>query len=327
MRDTVHQYAQDLRARAKSPRTVKDYPFELMKMVEFFEELKVFQWKKLKEDHVRVYHQSLYERELAPATIRARLGILKGFLDFCVRRQVLYVNVMQYYELPRRPKRLPPVILDEWEVLKLIEGIELETPLGIRDRAIVELLYGLGLRNSELRSLRLCDVDLRQRQIKVIGKGDKEALLPLNQACIETLENYFFFSRPKLLEQFKGGPKFKGASLNLSFRHSVNQSESKDESWQSEIVFLTRNGHPINQGNLGTILKVRAGQVGLEKNITPHSLRHSCATHLLKRGADLRHIQQLLRHESVSTTQIYTQVDIDDLIQAQKKYHPRERKP
>lgn len=305
MRDTVQQYAQELKARNKSPRTIKDYPIELLKMVEFFEELKVFHWRKLREEHVRAYHQLLFERNLAPATIRVRLGMLKGFLDFCVRRQTLYVNVMQRYEMPKRPKRLPPVILDEWEVLRLIEGIELETPLGIRDRAIVELLYGLGLRNSELRSLRLCDVDLRQGQIKVIGKGDKEALLPLNQACVESLENYFFFSRPKLLEQYKGGPKFQGERV-------------------ADVVFLSVNGHRLNSANLGNLLKVRARQVGLEKNLTPHSLRHSCATHLLKRGADIRHIQQLLRHESVSTTQVYTQVDIDDLIQAQKKYHPRE---
>lgn len=316
MRNTVHQYAQDLRARGKSLRTIQDYPQELMKMVAFFEGLMVFDWKKLKEKHVREYHQSLYERNLAPATIRARLGILKGFLDFCVRRQILYVNVMQHYEMPKRPKRLPPVILEEWEVLRLIEGIELDTPLRIRDRAIVELLYGVGLRNTELRSLRLCDVDLKQRQIKVIGKGNKEALLPLNNSCVESLENYFFFSRPKLMDQFKGGPKFKDGGLK-------SQSK-KPENWHSEIVFLSVNGHPINQGNLGDILKVRARQVGIEKNITPHSLRHSCATHLLKRGADIRHIQQLLRHESVSTTQVYTQVDIDDLIQAQRKYHPRE---
>lgn len=314
MRDTVHQYAQDLRARGKSLRTIQDYPQDLMKMIEYFENLMVFDWKKLKEKHVREYHQSLYERNLAPATIRSRLGILKGFLDFCVRRQLHYVNVMQHYELPKRPKRLPPVILEEWEVLRLIERIELDTTLGIRDRAIVELLYGVGLRNSELRSLRLCDVDLRQRQIKVIGKGDKEALLPLNQACVESLENYFFFSRPKLLEQYKGGSRYRGKSIRNGLE------------LEGEVVFLTRNGHPINQGNLGSILKTRAQQVGIEKNITPHSLRHSCATHLLKRGADLRHIQKLLRHESVSTTQIYTQVDIDDLIQAQKKYHPRERK-
>ena len=139
-----------------------------------------------------------------------------------------------------------------------------------------------------------------------MGKGSKEALIPFGMRCLEALEHYFLFSRSAILRMNKGGPKYKG-------------EESKN------LVFLSKNGNRINSVNLGDLIHKYAVKAEIEKKVTAHGLRHSCATHLLKNGADIRLIQKLLRHEDLNTTQIYTKVDITDLKEAQKKYHPREK--
>lgn len=307
------QFEEYLEARNFSKRTSKEYPLSVAKFLEFIEEDRVFDIGRITREHIQGYHYSLLEKvycgkPLSQSTLNKRLTEVKSFFRFLYKMEKIYIDPSQHYEVPKRAKLLPRNILDVWEVEKLLKGPDLNTLLGIRDRAILELLYSTGIRSSELRCLRLSKLFLRDRQIQIIGKGNKEALVPFGLRCAEAIENYLLFSRSKLLKQYKGGPKYRGKVLG------------------EELVFVSVNGNQVTGDNLTMLVKKYGEKVGLEKKITPHGLRHSCATHLLKNGADIRLIQKLLRHEDLNTTQIYTRVDIGDLKEAQKKYHPREIK-
>jgi integrase/recombinase XerD len=179
----------------------------------------------------------------------------------------------------------------------LIESVLPTNPLSIRDRCIVELLYATGLRNQELRTLPVGNVDLTEKTLFVTGKGSKDRIVPVGDWVMPYLLEYLEAARPKL----------------------INLREP------TELLFVSKNGRMITEANLGDMIKKYARKIGLDIPITPHSFRHACATHLLKGGADIRYVQELLGHSDLSSTQIYTQLDISFLKQAHKKYHPRER--
>jgi integrase/recombinase XerD len=170
-----------------------------------------------------------------------------------------------------------------------------KTTLGLRDRAILELFYATGIRNAELITLRVQDLSLESRQIVVTGKGNKERAVPLGRIAHTWLLRYLAEARPKLAR-----------------RYAPDQ------------VFLTRRGRPFARANLCQMVRNRAKSAGLPACTGPHSLRHTCATHLLQAGADIRFIQELLGHVSLSTTQVYTHVDITDLKKVHAAFHPRE---
>jgi integrase/recombinase XerD len=212
---------------------------------------------------------------------------------YAENEKLLPLNVAENLSLPRRWKRLPKALTDE-EIQKLLAPESPETPEILRDRAILELAYASGLRLSELKNLRLEQLHLEAGFINVIGKGNKERVVPVGRQAVEALNRYIETARPKFVT-----PK------------------------SPANVFLTQRGTPFASVTLWLRIKNRVRRTGIERNITPHMLRHSFATHLLEHGADLRVIQELLGHANISTTEVYTHVAGSRLREIHKKFHPR----
>jgi len=218
---------------------------------------------------------------------------LRAFYKFCENERLLPANVAENLALPRRWKRLPRALTDA-EMKTLLAPIQPESPESLCDRAILELAYASGLRLAELRHLRLEQIHLDAGFINVIGKGNKERVLPVGRMAVEALERYLQAGRPRL----------------VTARSPAN-------------VFLTKRGTPFAPVTLWLRIKRRARLAGIAKNVTPHMLRHSFATHLLDHGADLRVIQELLGHASIATTEVYTHVSGNRLREVHRKFHPR----
>lgn len=312
----LESFREWLLSRGLGRRTVTDYPEDIKPFLLFLAAEEVENIRAVTVRHILAYQGQLMEKihrgkPLAPRTLHSRLSQIKTLFRFLQKTSRIYHDPAAGIELPRRGRTLPRGVLNEKEVAHLLAQPDIGTPLGIRDRAILELLYSCGLRSSELRHLLLSDVDVSERTLHVVGKGNKEAVVPFGREAQRALDHYLLFARPVLLRSYHGGRK-------------KTKSKLEEENGQA-FVFLSKNGHRIDHANLYHILKRYAKAAGLARKIGPHSLRHTCATHLLKHGADIRHIQKLLRHNDISTTQIYTRVAIEDLKEAQMKFHPRER--
>jgi len=230
---------------------------------------------------------------LSAASIKLIVVALKIFFRFLVSRGILTRDPTEALALPRIERYLPET-LNELQVEQLIDSIETKAPLGLRDRAIVELLYASGLRISELANARLENFNAEERIVRVTGKGNKMRLVPVGRKACEALAAYLSSERPTLVKRRSG----------------------------SEI-FLSARGGKLTTTRIWQVVKKHARHSGLEKNIYPHLLRHSFATHLLGNGADLRIIQEMLGHADISTTQIYTHVDQHRLKAVHRQFHPR----
>lgn len=296
---SVAKFQEYMQAQDFSPRTIKDYSLQLNFFIKFLGLSQITQLNQITKETISNYQLWLLtqDKPLSLETQYARLVPVKSFFRYLAKtNQVLY-DPASDLELPRRKKNLPKDILTKKEVFKLLNQPNPDTALGLRDKAILELLYSTGIRNQELRNLTLYDVDTTNCDLRVnLGKGKKDRLVPLGEIAANYIEEYIKYSRPKLL----------------------NKRETN-------LLFLTKNGLPINHANLIWLIKKYVKKAKINKHITPHSLRHTCATHLLKNKASLRHIQELLGHSSIETTQVYTQLDLSDLKKAHKLYHPRER--
>jgi integrase/recombinase XerD len=230
---------------------------------------------------------------LSAASIKLAVVALKIFFRFLVSRGAVTRDPTDALALPRVERYLPET-LNELQVEQLIDSIETKAPFGLRDRAIVELLYASGLRISELANARLENFNAEERIVRVTGKGNKMRLVPVGRKACEALAAYLSSERPILVKRRSG----------------------------SEI-FLSARGGKLTTARIWQIVKKHARHSGLEKNIYPHLLRHSFATHLLGNGADLRIIQEMLGHADISTTQIYTHVDQQRLKAVHRQFHPR----
>ncbi|QSR85073.1 tyrosine recombinase [Methylacidimicrobium sp. B4] len=243
--------------------------------------------------HVQRYLASERGRGLAPSSLKALIVALRHLFTHLRRDGTIPVDLCQELDLPKVGLRIPR-ILSEKDVNHLMTIEYPATPEGLRNRAIVEMLYGCGLRASELIDLRLTSFLSDERMLRVFGKGRKERIVPLGTPAIRALEAYLAESRPRLLG-----------------------------SRRSDILFLKRGGNPLSRFALNQLLSRLARRIGLRHGIPPHLLRHSFATHLLHHGADLRSLQLLLGHADLSTTQIYTHVDADRLREVHRRFHPR----
>jgi integrase/recombinase XerD len=230
---------------------------------------------------------------LSASSIKLIVVALKVFFRFLAGRGAIERDPTESLALPRIERYLPET-LNELQVEQLIETIDTKVPLGLRDRAIIELLYASGLRISELANAHLENLDSEGRILRVVGKGNKTRLVPVGRKACEALASYLSMERPRLLKRRSG----------------------------SEI-FLSERGTKLTTARIWQIVKKHARQSGLEKNIYPHLLRHSFATHLLGNGADLRIIQEMLGHADISTTQVYTHVDRQRLKAVHRQFHPR----
>lgn len=241
----------------------------------------------------------LHEHGLEIASILRHVAALKMFYRFAVNRQMVQVNPTELLEKPHHWQKLPDV-LGRAQIMTLINSVDPNTKLALRDRAILELFYACGLRASELADLKLTDLHLRLGVIRVLGKGQKERIVPIGGPAVEALERYMKELRPELV--------------------AVKTRRTKAP---ASRVFLSRSGGPITRIVLWQFVRRMATRAGM-RPIHPHTLRHTFATHLLSGGADLRVVQELLGHSNVVTTQIYTHVDGDRLRAVHKKHHPRQ---
>jgi len=287
--------------RRYSPHTVSAYLSDLQTFEHYLVRRAVNNgWECIQVDHIRDFFRKEYEKNGA-VTRRRRLSTLRTFYRFLVRKGLTQDNPAERVRLPKVPKQLPRHLSSD-EALSLMEQPPREEkrrlPLRVRDKAILELLYGSGIRLSELTGLRLTNIDLEARRVRVLGKGRKERIVPLGSYAEKALRAYFDV-RVRLIRN--------------------------DQS--SDFVFLSQKGGQLRNRQVQNIVE-RYGQAATGKPyIYPHALRHSCATHLLDAGADLRIIQELLGHASLSTTQRYTSVSVDKLRAAYTQAHPLAKAP
>ena len=250
-------------------------------------------------DHItiREWLATLHAAQKKKTSVARKLAALRTFFQFLIREGVVEMNPAKLVSTPRLEKKLPNHLSVE-DVIRFIETPDMETDLGKRDRAILEMLYGTGMRVSELTKLDLRDVDFKNRTVRVMGKRRKERIIPFGEPALQTLVNY------------------------LPVRQAFLQNAPPAER-DTDALFLNYQGTRITTRSVGRMvdkyIKICAGI----HNISPHSLRHSCATHLLDSGADLRDIQELLGHARLSTTQIYTHVSMEKLIEIYDKAHPK----
>ena len=236
------------------------------------------------------------EAKKKTATTQARrLSGLKSFFNYLIFESYRENNPADLFEAPKLGRKLPEVLTVK-EIEQLLEQIDLSHPQGHRNRAIIETLYGSGLRVSELVELTLSNVFFKENIIRVFGKGGKHRLVPMGAYAKKYLEIY--------IDEIR----------------ALQKIDSKSE----DVVFLNRNGKKLTRMMIFTIIKALLPKANIKKNISPHSFRHSFATHLLENGADLRTIQSLLGHESITTTEIYTHLDTKHLKKTLERYHPRQ---
>jgi integrase/recombinase XerD len=328
MQTLVEDFLQYLRhERGQSDNTAKTYAALLGKFTAWAATQKLTDWKSVGLAHLMAFLQHERARNLLPAgrassraergeklsdsgssgasphpssmrrlsgeSVYLEIAALRAFYRYAENEKLLPVNVAENLSLPRRWKRLPKALSND-EIKKLLEPENPETPESLCDQAILELAYASGLRLSELKNLRLEQLHLDAGFINVIGKGNKERVVPVGRKAVEALNRYIEAGRPRLVT-----PR------------------------SPATVFLKKRGTPFASVTLWLHIKNRVRRAGVKRNITPHMLRHSFATHLLEHGADLRIIQELLGHANISTTEIYTHVTGNRLRDIHRKFHPR----
>lgn len=239
------------------------------------------------------YLIALRDQGLAARSRARHLVALRGFYRFLVQENVLAHDPARLVELPKGGLKLPQV-LSAAEILALLDVPDSAKPTGLRDAAMLELLYAAGLRVTELTRARVSDINIEAGFVRVMGKGAKERVVPIGRPAREKISAYLKDARPRLLKQSS-----------------------------SPFLFVARAGRPLTRQGFWKQLKKYARAAGIETRITPHLLRHSFATHLLESGADLRAVQVMLGHADISTTQIYTHVARDKILKVHEKYHPR----
>lgn len=273
--------------------TIISYKRDLGKFSQHLKEKPVVDYLNMSKVQVLDFLKSLYKSQNEVSVSRI-LSAIRGFYKFLIRHQVLKENPWLTVKNPRTGKKMLDV-LDYSEIVKFLKSIPTSTAANLRDRAMFEMLYGCGLRVSEITGLRLGDIDREQKILRFIGKGDKERLTPIGDTALDYLDRYLASGRSKLEKEIK-----------------------------TDHLFLNARGNPLSRKGFWKIMKEYAKKSGIEKNIYPHMFRHSFATHLLQKGADLITVQKLLGHSSISTTEIYTSLSREYLKDAYFRFHPRE---
>jgi integrase/recombinase XerD len=279
--------------RGLSSNTVAAYRRDLEQWTGFLLERGRRAFAEATQDDLLIYLERLRRQARTRSTVCRKVSSLRGFHAFLVREAGLRANITEDVDLPKPARRVPHTLTVR-EVEALLEAPDVTTLQGVRDRAMLYLLYASGLRVSELVGLRMQDVNLPAGFLRCVGKGSKERIVPIARAAAEMVDFYVRNVRPELCR---------------------DRAEA--------ALFLTRRGRPLHRGSFWRIVKQQARRAGIERNVTPHSLRHSFATHLLAGGVNLRSIQEMLGHANITTTQIYTHVARERLRQVYDKTHPR----
>ena len=276
--------------------TITAYEFDLKRFNEFVLSAKITSLEAVKSEDISRYIYTLYDLGLVEASIARNLSAIRTFYRFLFVEGDLKSNPTALVDTPKLTTKLPKV-LSITEVLSLLEQPDLSDRLGIRDRAMLEFLYATGVRVSELIQIKLRDLSAENKLVRVIGKGGKERLVPCGEVAIHFVQRYI---------------------------KDVRNSLIKPASRPMDYLFLNWRGNPMTRMGFWKILQRYCKKAGIKQKISPHTLRHSFATHLLEGGADLRAVQEMLGHSDISTTQIYTHLDREYLLEVHKTFHPLE---
>lgn len=287
-----------------SEHTLRNYRIDLLQFYDYLApandrgERRPVDVREIDNITIREFLSTLYAKKKKKTSIARKLATLRSFFKFLCREQVLDLNPARLVATPKLEKKLPKFLTVE-ETIRFIEMPDTDSVLGKRDRAILELLYATGMRVSELVNLNLDDVDFRNRSLRVRGKGRRERIVPFGRKALEALEAYLGVRGQLLME-------------------------APEEQREPLALFLNYQGTRITTRSVGRLIDKYAKMCAdINPDISPHSLRHSCATHLLNAGADLRAIQELLGHARLTTTQIYTHLSTEKLIEVYDKAHPK----
>lgn len=278
-----------------SSNTLDAYSRDLSQFLQSDESLTTVE--EVEDEHISVFMTQLNSAGLSSRSVARKVSTIKGLYKFLRRMEITERNPTESVDSPKFGQKIP-VTYNEQQIIDLLNAPPVSTLEGIRDRAMIELMYASGLRVSELVNLRQRALDLPSGICRVLGKGDKQRLVPIGEEALAAIETYIKTSRGLLLAK-KGGPGC------------------------TPFLFVTRRGGPMTRQGFWKIIKKYAKVAGIDEELSPHKLRHSFATHLLTHGADLRIVQALLGHSDISTTQIYTHVAKAHLKKMHETYHPR----
>ena len=299
IKELIAIYLKYLKSLGRSHLTIRVARYDLQAFVRFLEREHICHIEELTREVLEEYQQELSfcltarGSPLALGTQSKCLTMVRGFTRFLKERDYLLFDPGDRIKLPKKAKLLPKVILNKSEVKKLMDAPDTRTNQGYRDRIILEILYDTAIRRAEMANIKLCDLDLDAGYIHIRGKGNKERVVPLSERVCALVKNYLLFIRPSFLQQT-----------------------------DNDYLVLTYQGQKMGARSIWKIVKHCAQRARVGKNVTTHTFRHACATHMLKNGAPVRHLQEMLGHESLDSTQVYTRVTINDLKEIHARYHP-----
>lgn len=294
----INDFLYNLRIeRNYSENTIESYRIDLMQYATFLNKYEyVNDVSDILDFHIERFIRSLKKKDLSKTSISRKISAIKSFHKyFYIDEKVTDVNPSSQITKPKRSLHLPDYLTIE-EIDKMLDSIDTSSVIGLRNKALMEILYASGMRVSELCDLEISDVHLNEKYIRVIGKGNKERIVPIGDNAVYWVRKYITDSRDKI-------PHKPGGTL-----------------------FINYKGDKISRQSIWKIVKKIASDVGIEKEIKVHTIRHSVATHLLQNGVDLRYIQEFLGHEDISTTQIYTHIGIEELKEKIQSLHQRRKK-
>lgn len=296
MDELVTEYTTYLASeKMKSNNTIESYGSDVLNYLYYLQNVKgITNLQNVTTEDVKNYLAYLKKMGYSPSSSSRALSTLKSFHKFLVLEHYIKHNPTLSISTPKIDKKLPNVLSVE-EVMILLNSLNDDTPYNARNRAMIEVMYGTGLRVSELVNLKLNELHLTSKMISTTGKGSKERIVPINDYASKVLRDYIVKYRPELVKNGK----------------------------DNNFIFLNNQGQPLSRQSFFLILKRLAKDAGIEKEISPHTLRHSFATHLLEAGTDLRYIQEMLGHENISTTQIYTHLSKQKIKSVYNNAHPR----
>lgn len=274
--------------------TVKNYRIDLLQFQEFLNNNNL-NYKNLTKDDIRLYLKYLDNLNYKNTSVSRHLSSIRSFYSYLVNQGIIKNNIFKNISSPKKEKKLPN-FLQYSEIEKMLNTCDINTPLGVRNRLIIETLYDTGIRVSELTNIKIEDINLSKKEIKILGKGNKERIVYFGDYEIELLNKYLLFDRQEILKD-------------------------KDNNY----LFLNHLGNKLTDRGVRLIIDKTIETACLKHKISPHTLRHTFATHLLNEGADLKSVQELLGHSSLSTTQIYTHVSNERLRNVYLKAHPRSK--